>query len=420
MANGRGSAVGAGVFEAEAVRAIAQVRDAFARIIEVKCPGSTAVTGLCEAFGIHRKLAWQVSKVAYTEDPFAAALHMPSEKGVAQWLRAAEAAGVPGGLVEAARAAGERFESLAEAHTSSRTELDMLLESCGPGGDAESAARWRQQAFVGNSYTWGAHCRVLLAMCVLTPSEDRESHFHAAQVRGLVGFRQTRPGVRWVVNQSVVADDEARTATGLEREPLDSVGAALHEGVPVLPGFCSVPMPALSRRVGLDGMVHDEFVAGPVGQTGERTLVTGELVRNIGPVHATAQDKVAHFGTAVRTPAERLHFDLFVWRGLFGEVARELRVFSDLASPIAFDDADALSVPEGVVALGAGVRVAHTPDLPGYADLAAAVFTRLGTDPDDYDLYRITMAYPPMPTTVMVRHELLEPDRFGAGRGGDV
>ncbi|GJM18211.1 MAG: hypothetical protein DHS20C14_04240 [Phycisphaeraceae bacterium] len=401
---------GAGTFEAEAVDAIAAVRDAFARIIELKCPGPKAVTGLCDAFGIHRKLAWQVSKVAYTEDPFAAARHMPSDKSLSAWLEAARAVGVPASLIDAARLAGERFEQIALAHASSRVELDMLLESCGASRDVDADAKWRQQSFVGNSYTWGAHCRVLLAMSVLTPSEDRERFFSIVQVRGLIGYRQTRPGVRWLVNQSVVLDDEARQTTGLVRTALDPRAAVGRDGVPVMPAFCSDPVPELTRRVGADGMVNDEFVSGPVGQTGERTLITGEMVHNIGAVHATEHDKVAHFGTAVRIPAEMLHYDMFVRAGMFGDVERELRVFSDIASPVAFDEADALPVPEGIARLGRGVSLAQTPDVPGYADLAASVFGAIGRDPADYELYRIRMAYPPMPTTVMVRHDLLEPE----------
>jgi hypothetical protein len=388
------------------------VRDSFSRIIELKCPGSKAVTSVAEAFGIHRKLAWQVAKVAYAEDPFAAARHMPPAKSLEAWLKAARKAGVPDGLIDAARAAGVRFESLAETHASSRAEFEMLLESCGPGSDEASDAKWRQQAFLGNSYTWGAHCRTLMAFCVLMPSEDRARHFHAVQVRGLIGFRQTRPGVRWIVNQSVVADDQARATPGLDRVPLDPAACDAHAGVPVLPAFCSDPMPALERRRTPDGMVHDEFAAGPVGQAGERTLVTGEIVRNIGPVHATEQDRTAHFGTAVRTPAEALHFDLFVKSGLFGDVERELRVFSDLASQISFEDQDALETSARMSRLGRGLGLAHTPDVPGYADLTAAVCAAVSIDPDEYELFRVRVEYPPIPTTVMFRHPLLDAGRF--------
>lgn len=399
-------------FHRDVVEAVSRVRDSFSRIIEQKCPRSKAVSSVAEAFGIHRKLAWQVVNVAYAEDPFTAARHMPPGKSLDLWLRSASRSGVGGGLVEAAREAWARFDEIAGAHAASRSAFEMLLESCGPGPDDATDAKWRQQSYLGNAYTWGAHCRVLMAFCVLMPSEDTPRFFHAVQVRGLIGFQQTRPGVRWIVNQSVVADDQARTAPGLDRRPLDPSAAAAHAGVPVLPGFCSDPMPALERRRTADGMVHDEFAAGAVGQRGERTLVTGEIIRNIGPVHATEHDRTAHFGTAVRTPAEILHFDLFVRAGLFGRVDRELRVFSDLASPISFEECDALRTSARVVRLGRGLGLSHTPDIPGYADLTAGVCATVGIEPEEYELYRVRMEYPPLPTTVMIRHPLLDREHF--------
>lgn len=391
-------------FEAATVAAVVPLRDAFARIIERKLPGPKVVTGVCSAFGVHRKLAWQVMKVAYSDDPFVAARHVPSGHGVSVWLGAAKESGVPATLVETARRAADRFAEHAAAHAGSRAELEMLLESCAGGGSGVHE-RWRQQAYEGNAFLWGAHCRVLLGMMVLAPSADRPRGFHVAQVKGLVGFRQTRAGVRWVVNQAVVADDGARVDGGLSRRALDPDAAERHGGVPVLPRFCSEPVPALSRRMA-GGMVVDEIVAGPLGQTGERTVVTGEVVRNVGVAHATPEDRIAHFGTGVRIPAESLHMDLFVHRGLFGEVERELRVFSDLASPVAFDDADALPAPERISRLGRGVALAQSPDIPDYRELASWVFGSLGEDPEEYDLFRVRMAYPPMPATVMVRHPL--------------
>lgn len=393
-----------GSFQAATVAAIEPVRDAFARIIERKCRGPKVVTGVCEAFGVHRKLAWQVIKVAYSADPFVAARHVPGGKPLEVWLEAARGAGVPRALVDTARRAADQFAEHAASAAGSRAELEMLLESCAA-AENESHEKWRQQSYEGNAFTWGAHCRVLMAMMVLSPSVDRARHFHVAQVKGLVGFRQTRAGVRWVVNQTVVADDAARIADGLSRRALDPEAAAHHGGVPVIPRFCSEPVPELSRR-SVGGMVVDEIVAGPLGQAGERTLVTGEVIRNLGRAHATPEDRIAHFGAGVRIPAESLHLDVFTHRGLFGEVERELRVFSDLASPVAFDDADALPVPERLSKLGLGVSLAQSPDIPGYPELASWVFSALGEDPAEYELVRVRMAYPPMPATVMVRHPL--------------
>lgn len=398
-------------FESDTIEVIGLARDVYSRIIEQKCPGSKAVTAVSSAFGIHRKLAWQLVKVAYSDDPFVAAKHMPSSKSIGVWIRAAELCGVDEGLVESARQADCRFQALIHAHASSKSEFEMLIESSVSEQEPHAQERWREHSFAGNSFTWGAHCKVLLAMCILMPSEDKEDHFHMAQIRGLMGFRQTRPGVRWLVNQSVAVDDDVEHEVAMQRVPLDPVAAKANNGVPVLPEYCSIPMPALERSKTHDGMMQDEFRSSGIGLTGERTLVTGELLRNIAPTHAMPNDQVAHFGTAVRTPAEMLHFDVFVKAGLFGEVDRELRVFSDLASSISFADSDALSVGESVVKLGRGFSLAQAPDLPGYQDLAGAVFDRLGIDdPGEYELFRVRMAYPPMPTTVMIKHELLPKD----------
>ena len=408
----QGHATPGGSFERDVCESTGLIRDRFSKIIEAKCPGCRAVSSLADAFAIHRKLAWQVGKVAYAEDPFTAARHMPSARGIESWFAAAREKGVSAELIESAREAWARFEALSGRHAANQAEFEMLLESCSGDDDDATEIRWRQQAFHGNSFIWGARCRTLLALTVLMPSEDTERHFHAVQVRGLFGYRQTRPGVRWIVNQSVVTDDHAATRDTLQRVPLDPEGAAAHAGVPLLPAFCSDPVPALERRRTLDGMLHDEFAPGPVGLSGERTLVTGEIIRNIGPVHATADDRVAHFGSAVRTPAERLHLDLLVAEGLFGDVARKAVVFSDLTSPVAFGDEHELRTSARVTRLGRGLGMSQTPDIPGYAGLCDAVCGLAGIDPAGYELFRISLEYPPVPTTVMVRHPLLEPDAF--------
>lgn len=397
-------------FETDTIAAVSFARDAYARIIEEKCPGSKAVTAVCDAFGIHRKLAWQLIKVAYAEDPFIAAKHMPTSKSAKVWIKAAQKSGIHKELVDLIRDADTRFQTLIDTHATSKSEFEILIESCSQSHDAQSEERWRQLAYEGNSFTFGARCKVLLAMCVLMPSDDREDFFHSVQIRGLMGFRQTRPDVRWVINQSVAVDDDAKHESAMQRVAIDPDEALAHNGVPVLREFCSDPMPALMRSKTHDGMMQDEFLSSHVGLMGERTLVTGEVLRNIAPTHAMPNDKVAHFGSIVRTPSEMLHFDLFVKAGLFGKVERELRVFSDIASSIAFADSDALNVSDQITKLGRGVSLAQAPDLPGYQSLARDVFGRLGIDPNEYELFRIRMPYPPIPTTVMFKHELLPKD----------
>jgi hypothetical protein len=393
-------------FESDATEAVLRVRSLFVKAVEQRVGGDRSVTDIAEAFSIHRKLAWQVSKVAYSEDPLIAARQIPAGKSLQLWLSAARSTGIAQTEVDAMRDAVERFESLSGLHAADRAEFELLLDSCGETPDPDAAQRRREQAFEGNSFTWGVRCRVLMGMMVLTPSEDRRGFFHIAQIRGLVGFRQLRGNVRWIVAQSVVADDAAKPDTSVVRIPLDAQAAQIHGGVPVLPRFCSSPMPRLERRVGSDGMATDEFLSGAVGLSGERTLYTGELIRNLGLAYATPENTVAHFGTGIRTPAELLHMDMFVHRSLFEGVTREVKIFSDLAQSYAFGEDDALPVPARLTQLGRGVSLSQSVHLPGYSELASWVFSQIGADPDEHDLFRVTLAYPPMPATVMFRHPL--------------
>lgn len=398
-------------FEADTIDAVTRIRDAYARIIETKCPGSKAVSAISDAFGIHRKLAWQVVKVAYADDPFVATRHMPPSKSVQVWLDSAQASGVGADLISSARSACDQLDTVISTHASSRAEFEMLTESFGAASDVQTQEKWRQQSFLGNSFTLGVQCRVLMSLNVLMPSEDREHHFHSAQIRGLMGYRQTRPNVRWVVNQSVVVDDDNKDERRMTREPLDPDAAARCGGVPVIEEFCSSPMADLRRvQTQSEGMMQDELLSAEVGLTGQRTIVTGELLSNIAPVYATSEGKRAHFGVAVRIPCEMVHYDMFVHRGLFGEVERELVVFSELVSQVTFDHNDEIHVSDQIKPMGMGVSLAQAPDIAGYPDLARSVFERLNVDPSDYELYRIRMAYPPMPASVVVRHKLLPRD----------
>lgn len=394
-------------FSSETIEVVTQIRDVCARIIETKCPDSKAVSAVSDAFGIHRKLAWQVVKVAYADDPFVASRHMPPSKSAKLWLKSAEKAGVERSLIESARAAFDSFEDVIRTHASSRAEFEMLIESMDDASDTSIEEKWRQHSFLGNSYTLGVQCRVLMSLNVLMPSEDRKDYFHSAQIRGLMGYRQTRPDVRWVVNQSVLIDDDQKEDLGMTRQPLDPEGARRCGGVPVISALCSDPMPALRRVEVEKGMMQDEILSGEVGLTGQRTLVTGELLRNIAPVYASSEGRRAHFGVAVRIPAEMLHFDLFVYKGLFGEVEREIKVFSELVSNITFNEQDAIQVSDEMKKLGRGVSLAQAPEIAGYPDLARTVFSRLNADPSDYELYRVRMAYPPMPASVVYRHPML-------------
>lgn len=393
-------------FEQDVARRMPALQDLFAGVLERYCGGGdVGITQICDALGIHRKLAWQVRHVAYEPDPFAAVRHVPTPAGMEALLSALQRLGLPTHTSDTFRAAADSFADLVRTHAGDRTSMEMLVESASESSLQQAEVKWREKAFQGNSFIFGAQARTLLSTSILNFSRGKSDWFDAVQVRGLIGLKRVRRNVHWIVSQSAIIDDTVPDRRML-RTPLDPQGAEAMGGVPVMLDLCSQPLPELRRRSAEPGLLNDELLPAPVGFTGQQTIVTGEVLRELSPVHATPGHKRMLFGAVVRTPAEVFVYDQFVHRGLFPRVQREMCVFGELNSPITQDEQDRLPTSETIELLGRGITVARTPDVPGYQKILRAAFSAVGWDADQFDLYRIRMAYPPMPASVVIRHDL--------------
>lgn len=398
-----------GVFEAEARQVVSEIRDLFATVIETAVGRVETAQEVSEGFGIQRKLGWQIAKVAYGEDPFHEARHIPTPRALKTWIKAAQAKDVSEKLLDDLESASSRFEHLIETHCQDRDRLEMMLGLVGDSIDERAETRWRREAFLGNSYIFGVRAKTMLSLTILAPSE-KPDYLDVARLQGLLGFVRNRPDVQWMIAQTVAYSGKDAAVMTPEREALDPETAKAHGGVPLIGAYCSDPMPPVTRRASevTPGVTFDELLPGPIGQTAELDLVTGEVMRAVAPAHATHAGEVANFGPAVRTPSESLVCDLLVHRDLFGEVERSVRVYSQLFSPVSREPRDELVVSERIQTLGRGLGRVHTPDVPLYARMAGDAMARLGWDPEAFDLHRIRMRYPPVPASVMF-HQPLPP-----------
>ena len=392
-------------FLTRAAPVVRRIREGFAAVVESVCGGQPRAHEIADGFGVHRKLGWQIWNVAYLDEPLAAIRHMPSGRGMQTWRDAAKKCGVAGELLGRLDECSALLERLIEEHSLDRDLLEIILDSYETRGDGRADLRWRKMAFTGNTYVWGVRVKTFLSATFLHPSQ-RRGYFDMVNVRGLIDLVRTRPNVRWPIAQAVVysADDERHPA----REPLAPSQVVRAGGVPLIEAFCSHPTPPVERRRGDVGMLEDELLPGPVGQSGALTIFTGEIVREVAPAYRTREGEDAMFAAGVRIPNETLISDHFVHRELFGDVERELRVYSELASPMAQDDRDRLPVAERLQSLGQGTARVRTAEVPNYMDLVNLVFERTGWGPAAFDVFRARMRYAPIPISVMVRHELPE------------
>ena len=393
-------------FRLEANRVVTHIRELFISVVEAVCGGAPRAHEVADAFGIHRKLGWQIWNVAYDDVPLRAIRFMPSPRGIEVWRKSAEKTGIPSDLLGRLDEASRLFEELARTHAADREMLEMMLDACEPQRDEREEERWRKQAFLGNSYVWGVRAKTYMTTLILHPS-IRAGFFDMVRIHGLIGLVRTRPNVRWPFAQAVVysGDDERFPL----RQPIAPTEAGSQTGVPLMEDFCSKPLPPVQRREGQFGMLEDELLPGPMGQTGESTIITGEVARELASIHKTQPGEDAMFGTGVRTPCETLVYDHLVHRDLFPDAQRELRVYSELITPVSRDERDLLNVPERIQHLGRGMIRLRTAEVPRYMEMMKYVFEQMSWDPENFELYRVRMRYPPLPTAVMLRHDLPDP-----------
>lgn len=393
-------------FEHELCKVVLRVRGALASILEAAGGYGPHVKDVCDALKVHRKLGWQIAKVACETDPFVAARFVPAAGGMKTFLKAAARRNVSDELLQQAAEAFAEFERVVAVHADDRSSLEMMLGVCSPNVDEVSQLAARKLAFAGNSMIFGAQARAYLVAAFVHPSA-KPGWFDAARLHSYVGFRRNRPNLPWVISRTLVADDDYKQRAPEPRENLappreDDASS----NAPLLPQFCSQPLPQLRRRIDSSGWVLEELVEGPVGNTAALTLVTAELTRQTARTFQTRHSEQMDWGVWITTPCEVLVFDQFIHRDLFPPSPRNVRMYANLVDPAHFADGQLLPTFERVETLGRAQEAVHTPDIPRYGEVAQYVFERLGWDSRQFELYRLRMQFPPMPTAVVVSHAL--------------
>lgn len=367
-------------------------------LIEVICGVRPRANAVSSAFGLHAKLGWQIWKVAYGP-PLLSARFLPNPGGLTSWLKAARSRGAPPLLLADFEVAVDELNRLMGVHAEDREMFELLLDAHEPNGH-EAEVRWRKEAFLGNSFTFGARAKCLLATAILFPGASQDS-ISLVRLNGLFGLTRSRAGLRWPFSTMIVQHGDITVQP--RREPLQPSDSS----APLVHRFCSSPLPPVERRMH-GSMQLDELLPGPVGGTGTVSLVTGEIVHEIGSRFAAYAGEYAYFGSGIRTPSELLVSDHIVHRSLFPNACRELKVYSELISSTTRDDRDLLTLTDPMIELGPGLPSVKINEFPTYRDLLTIAFDRIGMNPDEFDVFRVQLRYPPMPASVMVRH-LLEP-----------
>ena len=361
---------------------------------------------LVRAFDLHQTLAWKLTRVAYGGDLYDDARFVPGESGFERFLRGA-ADRAPRDAIDRVRAARRRFEQTMLVHAGDRESRDVLLQGLA-GTPHQDPTSYRRAGYRCNSFVWGVQTRVRIQAHIVHRAAQ-PGRIDIAQIRGFVGVRRLNPSSPLVLAHRVLLTGTG--ASSVSMEPIDE----LHNGVPLLRPFCSESLPRIVKQRGTEGeetLQFDEGIA--IGEKSAVTCFTGEVWRAGASMYATEEDQSARHGVRIRAPIGLLVHDLVVERGLFGaNLAPDLLVVSELSDVPWYrqprDGLALLDVPERVVRLPDGIASAAMVGVPRYDEILTYACDKLGFDPAGFDVYRVRMQYPIIPTAVAIQFQLPKP-----------
>ena len=402
-------------FADDARRAVHRLRGALRDVID-HLPSKPIVRAsqLAGALDLDSRLAWKISKVIGLQDPFAASQLVPGRAGIRIFLRAAGRHKVAEDVLESVDAAFEDFRRVMKSHAGDRRSFNAMLAGHAAGNELRADLEHRRGVFHHLSYLWGVQARTHLSSFVVRASEERQGYYDSVTLRGFIDLRWIRPNVSWRVRRMCTVDDFGNVRTDFGREPLSPApeGERGAEDVPLLREFCSQPLPKLRVPGSFPADTSYQLVEGSVGNTGSLTCLLGEIGRGVEPYTRSENYPRLVFAAAPRTPAETLIFDLIIHRDMLGRLNPTAHMFGDLFDQ-GFNDppleVDRLPLVEKVEFLGSGADAVHAAEVPRYREMARFAFDRVGWPESEFDVYRLRVPYPLIPTTLWIAQDLPAP-----------
>jgi hypothetical protein len=369
---------------------------------------------LSRDLGLDTKLGWKLHWMLSNADPFAAALFVPGRAGIGLFVEGLRRAGASPARLKEVEQAGEAFHRCVTRHAENRAGFDTLLGA--HTSDDRANVEHRKLAYQGARSIWGIESRCNMLTYIVHPSADGES-MDIASVRGIIGCQRLREHVPWRVGRTVMRKPDSGVSSAFRREPVDPALRGMQPGdeLPVLRAYCTDPLPPIDRVPGPHGAVEFQLGAGPVGKRGRFDLITGEVVRSMQQRYAEPGDPPLRMRFGVRIPTQLAVFDVLMHREMFARSAPRVLMLSDLfASELGsqHQPADELPGAPPLEVLRASPEQTGLEDAPQFADAIDESLATLGWGPEGFDVFRVKMPYPPVPTTMV-----MEFDSSAARRG---
>jgi hypothetical protein len=392
--------------EVVATRALRRVQESFSTVLTA-VPGRTARAHEIEkSLGLHKTLAWKIAQITEADDPVTIYQRLPGAAAINKVLEAAARRGVDRRDLDTVRDRVAEVGRIVTEHAGDAETFVMMLSGFGARHQPETDLYYRKQAFQSTSYLCGVQAETILRSVVVNGGEG--DMLDATVIFGCRDLIRLRADRGWTINRWRPTDDEGKPIP-IVRKPK---GETANGSPPLILQRGPAGQRILRRSITDDEIIEDEIAPGPVGRSGAVTFYTGEVLRGVMSRYRVETSHQLAQNLEVRTPCRAIIFDHLVHKDLFGRVEPELRVFGELAGRPLWSnvrsDRDRLSVFESVEYRGRGLDVLPAAEAPEYADLVGRLGADVGWALEEFDVYRLRMAYPYVPTTITYSYPLPE------------
>lgn len=398
-------------FESDTTSALALVRSSLAAMTRSLKAEIRRPADLQKSLGVDSKLSWQIFNVINEADPLAAAKLIPGAPSVVRLIKAARSRGVSEEEAETVRRAMAEFNRVVERHAQDRAEFDLMASSAASAPIAAAAElAFRKAAFRAESHIWGVCADVIGGTTFVRRAADALGTDDLT----LLNRREYRR-LRLDAPMSVLAYRNygaEGTPQGRNRIPLDQKAADQY-GAPILPRFCSQPIPVFRTWLRPDGYTAVDVQSREIGRQHAISLTVGGIYRSCPLAKGLKDEPFYQYDMRLVTPARVLVSMVLVHRPSMGRVTPELMVFrqtpGDDKLVVALSSAQVPTRDE-IKFLGSGPAAWATPDINAHDAMVQTAFDEVGWNPAEFDVYRVRIEYPVLNSVVRIQFPVSFPD----------
>lgn len=380
-----------------------QLRDALTEMLSATGVDITKTRATARELNLDRNLVWQVTNVMNSPDILAASRSIPSRAKIETLCEVCRERGASADSAKSVIDSLAQFERMVEVSLGNRADFETMLASLEQEDVTARQEPTRKLAFHCNSTIWGVQSKLNFKACFTAPSLTEPDKLEVMQVSGLVGFRRLRP-VSWPLSRAHAYSDTGE-ALKLNYDPLRQVDG--DEGEPsLLTEFCSQPAPVINRVSTSYGHFY-ELARGPIGNAGMCTCIFAERVTPRFERYRTTREEFHATMIDLITPSEHTILDLFLHHELGDYDPPEAMLLDRLSAARGYDpELDAkyqLPMSVNTTRLGSSASGTATPQFPLYPKVLSDVLKSMGWKHEDFDGFRLSLKYPPVPSAMVLR-----------------